>query len=221
MDVPARMCWALQQVLISITWLSTIRMVSISAERSPWMSVTLFKMVLYPPAQIIWWLLPTNAANLTYTNGFINGNLRRYIASNTSTYTFPIANGTSATDRHLASILIIIWPSNLYQFLRFGFCSVGTKQWRIAQHFTGWSANHQYCWWSCRRNSIVDIYSQCLANRWIVWSTTFRWKHNTGFRRRQYFCPIKRTTQLPMQVFPHLKLPTAAIPASGKCRTNL
>ncbi|MBK7851617.1 MAG: T9SS type A sorting domain-containing protein [Bacteroidetes bacterium] len=47
----------------------------------------------------------TTAANLTYVNGFVNGNLRRHIASNTSTYDFPLGNGTNTTDRHVASIL--------------------------------------------------------------------------------------------------------------------
>lgn len=47
----------------------------------------------------------TVAANLVYTNGFIYGTFRRYIASNTSTYYFPVGNGTAATNRHQASFV--------------------------------------------------------------------------------------------------------------------
>jgi len=45
------------------------------------------------------------ASSLAYTNGFVFGNLRRNIASNTSVYFFPIANGSNTTDRHLAAII--------------------------------------------------------------------------------------------------------------------
>ena len=41
---------------------------------------------------------PTNAS-------FVNGNLRRYIASNTSTYAFPAGNGTATTNFYLAELI--------------------------------------------------------------------------------------------------------------------
>jgi surface protein len=47
----------------------------------------------------------TASSSLTYGNGFVNGNLRRSIASNASTYYFPVASGTAATDRHLSALL--------------------------------------------------------------------------------------------------------------------
>jgi hypothetical protein len=50
-------------------------------------------------------LINTNASNLTYSNGFVFGNLRRGIVNNTSTYFFPIGNGTNPSDRHLAAII--------------------------------------------------------------------------------------------------------------------
>jgi hypothetical protein len=45
------------------------------------------------------------ASNLTYSNGFVFGNFRRRIVSNTSTYFFPIGNGTNPSDRHLAAFI--------------------------------------------------------------------------------------------------------------------
>jgi len=49
----------------------------------------------------------TTAASLTAfsTNSFINGNLRRYIGTNTNTYTFPIGDGTANTDYYRADII--------------------------------------------------------------------------------------------------------------------
>lgn len=49
----------------------------------------------------------TSASSLSgYSNGsFINGNLRRYIASNTSTYAFPVGNGTSTTNYFRADVV--------------------------------------------------------------------------------------------------------------------
>jgi len=47
----------------------------------------------------------SSASSLAYTNGFVFGNLIRNIASNTSIYFFPIANGSNTTDRHLAAII--------------------------------------------------------------------------------------------------------------------
>lgn len=48
----------------------------------------------------------TNAADLTAfgQNAFVNGNLRRYIASNTSTYDLPVGNGTSTSNYRLAQL---------------------------------------------------------------------------------------------------------------------
>jgi hypothetical protein len=53
------------------------------------------------------YLIMTNtaAANLNYVNGYINGNLRRNIASNNSTYSFAVASGTAATDRHQSALI--------------------------------------------------------------------------------------------------------------------
>jgi hypothetical protein len=47
----------------------------------------------------------STANNLTYTNGFINGNLRRYISSNTDTYLFPVGDGTNSSNRHRLSFI--------------------------------------------------------------------------------------------------------------------
>lgn len=47
----------------------------------------------------------TTATNLSYTNGFVNGTFRRYIASNTSSYLFPVGKGTLSTNRHQASFV--------------------------------------------------------------------------------------------------------------------
>ena len=47
----------------------------------------------------------STVASLSYTSGFVNGNLRRRIASNTSTYFYPIGNGVNSTDRHLGAII--------------------------------------------------------------------------------------------------------------------
>ena len=49
----------------------------------------------------------TDAADLSgHSNAsFINGNLRRYIASNTSAYAFPVGNGTSTTNYFRADIV--------------------------------------------------------------------------------------------------------------------
>ncbi len=51
-------------------------------------------------------LTNTSAGNLTgFSNtSFINGNLRRYIGFNTQTYAFPVGNGTSAANYHLAEL---------------------------------------------------------------------------------------------------------------------
>ncbi len=40
------------------------------------------------------------ASSLVYTSGFIYGTFRRYIASNTSTYLYPLGDGTASTNRH-------------------------------------------------------------------------------------------------------------------------
>ena len=50
-------------------------------------------------------LTNSSASSLSYTNGFINGRLRRNIASNTGIYFFPIANGSNTTNRHLAALI--------------------------------------------------------------------------------------------------------------------
>jgi hypothetical protein len=50
-------------------------------------------------------LANSNAANLTYTNGFVFGNFRRNIASNASTYFFAVGSGTNSADRHLSAIV--------------------------------------------------------------------------------------------------------------------
>jgi len=49
----------------------------------------------------------TTASDLTgYSNAsFINGNLRRYISSNTDIYAFPVGDGINSTDYHLAEII--------------------------------------------------------------------------------------------------------------------
>jgi hypothetical protein len=49
----------------------------------------------------------TTASDLiTYSNtAFVNGNYRRYLATNTSTYAFPVGNGTVSTDYHLAELI--------------------------------------------------------------------------------------------------------------------
>ena len=47
----------------------------------------------------------TSAGNLNYLNGAVNGNLRRNIASNNSTYFFAVSSGTASTDRHLAALV--------------------------------------------------------------------------------------------------------------------
>ena len=51
--------------------------------------------------------LSTTASNLTgYSNAsFVNGNLRRYIATNTSTYGLPLGNGTGTTNYFLSEII--------------------------------------------------------------------------------------------------------------------
>ncbi len=51
-------------------------------------------------------LTNTTAANLSgYSNtSFINGNLRRYLGSNTQTYAFPIGNGYATSSYHLAEL---------------------------------------------------------------------------------------------------------------------
>lgn len=48
----------------------------------------------------------TDATKLTaYSNtAFVNGNLRRYIASNSQTYAFPVGNGTATSNYHLAEL---------------------------------------------------------------------------------------------------------------------
>ncbi len=53
------------------------------------------------------YLIMTNtaASNLNYVNGAVNGNLRRNIGSNNSTYFFAVSSGTAATDRHLAALV--------------------------------------------------------------------------------------------------------------------
>ncbi len=50
-------------------------------------------------------LSSTTAANLSYTAGYINGTVRRYIASNASAYLFPVGSNTTSTDRHKFSYL--------------------------------------------------------------------------------------------------------------------
>jgi gliding motility-associated-like protein len=52
-------------------------------------------------------ILNTDSSGITgYSNTrFINGNLRRYIASNTETYPFPVGNGTDTTNYYPADII--------------------------------------------------------------------------------------------------------------------
>ncbi len=47
----------------------------------------------------------TAAGNLSYTNGFLYGTFRRYLASNTDTYLFPLGDGTSSANRHRLSFI--------------------------------------------------------------------------------------------------------------------
>lgn len=49
----------------------------------------------------------TSASSLTgySSSSFVNGNLRRYIATNTSTYGFPVGNGTSSGSYQLAELI--------------------------------------------------------------------------------------------------------------------
>ena len=47
----------------------------------------------------------TSAASLIYTNGFVYGTFRRYVASNTNSYLFPLGDGNSSTNRHQISFL--------------------------------------------------------------------------------------------------------------------
>ncbi|MBL4651441.1 MAG: hypothetical protein JKY53_01050 [Flavobacteriales bacterium] len=42
----------------------------------------------------------TTAANVTRTGGHVYGNMRRFVASNTSTYIFPVGSNTASTDYH-------------------------------------------------------------------------------------------------------------------------
>jgi hypothetical protein len=53
------------------------------------------------------YLIMTNTAagNLNYVNGAVNGNLRRNIGSNNSTYFFAVSSGTATTDRHLSALV--------------------------------------------------------------------------------------------------------------------
>ena len=48
----------------------------------------------------------TTAADLSghSANSFVNGNLRRYVATNTSTYAFPVGDGSATTDYYLAEL---------------------------------------------------------------------------------------------------------------------
>lgn len=47
----------------------------------------------------------TTASNFLVSNGFVNGNLRRNIVSNTGTYDFPVSNGTASADKHRVSFV--------------------------------------------------------------------------------------------------------------------
>ena len=46
-----------------------------------------------------------SATSFVYTNGFINGNFRRYIASNVNTYLFPVGCGNSYLNKHTILLL--------------------------------------------------------------------------------------------------------------------
>lgn len=155
------------------------------------------------------------AANLTYTNGFINGSLRRYIASNTSTYTFPIANGTSATDRHLASILnnnltgvtyINSYVSDFVQSAPNSDALLSTSQGGVPIISTVGEVAGETILWTFTPNAAPTggSYGVQLS----VENTTL------GSADDNTFCPIKRTTTATYASFSTFET-TAAIPASG------
>lgn len=54
------------------------------------------------------------------TNSFVNGRLRRYIATNTSTYAFPVGNGTGSGNYYLAEIINNNMTGVTYIDARFG-----------------------------------------------------------------------------------------------------
>ncbi|MBI4947052.1 MAG: T9SS type A sorting domain-containing protein [Bacteroidetes bacterium] len=88
----------------NLTIANTSGGVSLAANVTTSNTLTLTSGVVTTGANVLI-LSNTTAANLTYTNGFVYGNLRRYIASNTSTYDFPVGDGTASTDRHLLSFI--------------------------------------------------------------------------------------------------------------------
>lgn len=54
------------------------------------------------------------------TSSFVNGRLRRYMATNSSTYAFPVGNSTAATGYHLAEIINSNMTGITYIDARFG-----------------------------------------------------------------------------------------------------
>lgn len=64
----------------------------------------------------------TSASSVTGYSGasYVNGNLRRYIASNTSTYGFPVGTGTGSSSYHLAELVNNNLSGTSYLTARFG-----------------------------------------------------------------------------------------------------
>lgn len=157
----------------------------------------------------------TTAANLSYTNGFVNGNLRRYLASNTSIYTYPIGNGNSATDRHLASILnnsltgITYVDGSVADFTQSAPNSdalLSTSQGGIPIIATVGEASGETVLWTFTPNAIPTggSYGVQLS----VENTTL------SAAEDDYFCPLKRTSTASYASFSTFDASTA-IPSSG------
>lgn len=157
----------------------------------------------------------TTAGNLTYTNGFVNGNLRRNIATNTSTYNFPVGNGTSSTDRHIVSLLnnsltgvtyINASVSDFTQSAPNSDALLNTYQGTVPIIATVGEAVGETVIWSLTPN--VQPSGGTYGVQLAVENTTL------SAAEDNYFCPLKRTTVISYASFSTFDLSTN-IPGGG------
>lgn len=159
----------------------------------------------------------TTAANLSYTNGFIYGNFRRYIASNASTYLFPVGNGTASTDRHRASFV-----NNSLTGVTYLDASV--------VDFTQAAPNNDANLSTTQGGTLMTSTVGESAGQTVIWTLTPNASPSGGSYGVQLyventtlsgsddntFCPLKRTPVIPSyaEFLTYESLPTT-VPASG------
>lgn len=158
----------------------------------------------------------TTAGNLVSTNGFVNGNLRRYIASNVSTYLFPVGNGTATTDRHRAGFINNLLTTTAY-------LNVSVAE------FTQAAPNNDATMNTTQSGTPIQYTAGEVAGQTVIWTITPDAVPGGGSYGVQLyventilsaldddmFCIVKRNPVIPSYTEFLTEDGTTAIPASG------